>query len=97
MNPVFCCAYLLAQSYQLNGWEMSNNLQTQIYDLPFYTSQIDGETILTPSLEYIFNQNECMNIMELGIIPFITFQNTDLIRLTGFQSISNDSRSLKGL
>ncbi|CAN5193157.1 hypothetical protein BH20ACI1_BH20ACI1_00930 [soil metagenome] len=95
-NPVFGCAFLLAQSFSLHGWEMQSNFQQQIDDLPFHTYQENGETIIKNSLEFTFNQNECINLMDSGFMTFITFQTSDLVRLTRFQSISKISPSLNG-
>lgn len=95
-NPVFGCAFLLAQSFSLNGWEMEGNFQQQIDDLPFHTYQENGETHIKNSLEFTINQNECICLMDSGFMTFITFQSSDLVRLTRFQSISNISPSLSG-
>ena len=97
INPVFGCAYLLARSFSLNGWEMADNFQFQIDDLPFFTYQENNQINIQNSLEFTLNQNECINLMDLGIMTFIAFQNSDFIRLTRFQSISNTSFPLNGL
>ncbi len=95
-NPIFACAFLLAQSFSRNSWDMEGNFQQQINDLPFYTYQENGETHVKNSLEFTFNQSECINLIDSGFMTFITFQSSDLVRLTRFQSISNISPSLNG-
>ncbi len=95
-NPVFGCAFLLAQSFSLFGWEINNNFQLQIDDLPFHNYTENGETYIQNSLELTLNQKECISFMDLGFMTFISFQNSDFIRLTRFQSISKASPFLNG-
>lgn len=75
---------------------MGGNFQQQIDNLPFHTYQENSETHIKNSLEITLNQNECINLMDLGFMTFITFQSSNLVRLTCFQSVSNTSPSLDG-
>lgn len=95
-NPIFSCAFLLARNFSLHGWEMSRKFLFQIDDLPFYTFEENGETHVQYSLEFALNQKECINFMDLGFMTFISFQNSDFVRLVRFQSISNSSPTLNG-
>ena len=95
IDPVFACILLLAQSFQLNGWQMGMQPQRQIDDLPihiFKAENIQQKKVLSVNL----NQNSCLNLLELGIMPLIAFHDSDAIRLARFQSISDPFSMLKG-
>ncbi len=95
IDPVFACILLLAQSFQFNGWQMGMHLQRQIDDLPihiFKAENLQQKRVLSVNL----NQNSCLNLLELGIMPLIAFQDSDAVRLARFQSISEPFSLLKG-
>ena len=96
LNPIFGCALLLAESFSFNGWEMAENFQLQIDNLPYYSYQENDNSFVLNSLEYSFNQKECISLIDSGFMTFISFQNSDYIRLTRFQSISKIVPSLNG-
>ncbi|MGI8640143.1 MAG: type VI secretion system contractile sheath domain-containing protein [Pyrinomonadaceae bacterium] len=96
INPVFACALLLAESFSLQGWAMENRFQNQIDNLPFHIYQEDDETPIKKSMEVVLTQKVCLDLLELGIMPFISFQNSDIIRLPRFQSISLSVPFLSG-
>ncbi len=96
INPVFACALLLAESFSLNGWEMENKFRHQIDDLPFHIYQENGDTPIKKSMEVVLTTKVCSELLELGIMPIISFQNSDIIRLPRFQSISLSVPFLSG-
>lgn len=95
-NSGFSCALLLAQSYRANGWEMGQSLKQDIEGLPIHIYKSDGETITKPCAEVVFTQIACEKMMEYGLMPLLSFRNTDRVRLARFQSISNPVTALKG-
>ena len=95
VNPVIAGVLLIAQSFQLHGWQMGNNFQRQVDNSPLYFYRVSGETkrIL---LQFEPNENTCLQLLELGIMPLISFQNSDSIRFVRFQSLKNPFSPLKG-
>ncbi len=94
-DPAFACILLLAQSFQHNGWQFGTRLHRQIDDLPIHIFQSENapqKKILSVTL----NQNSCLNLLKLGIMPLITFQDSDAVRLARFQSISDPFTMLNG-
>jgi type VI secretion system protein ImpC len=95
MNPAFACALLLAQSFRAYGWEMQRMFQ-DIEDLPLHMYKADGENKIKPCAEIAMTQNGAEKILNQGLMPLISFRDTDRVRLGRFQSISSGSTALLG-
>ena len=95
-NPSFVCALLLAQSFQKYGWEMEQNLIQDLDNLPIHLFQENGEAKTKPCAEIVMTQNNCEILLEQGLMPLISFRNSDRVRLGRFQSIALDSSVLSG-
>ena len=95
-NPSFICALLLAQSFQETGWDMSRNLIQDIDNLPAHTYQEDGETKTKPCAEVTMTQNNCEKLIAQGLMPLISFRDTNRVRVGRFQSIGFSELMLKG-
>lgn len=93
-NPSFACTLLLAQSFSNSGWEMGNALQTKIDGLPTHLFQEDGEAKTKPCAEVVLTENACDRLLEAGLMPLLSYRNTDIVRLARFQSIASPLRSL---
>lgn len=96
MNPCFVLILLLAQSYRLYGWQMGQNFQTNVDNMPMPLFQEDGETITKPCAEIVLTESMLDAILEQGLMPLISFRNSDKVRLGRFQSISVSKPNIKG-
>jgi type VI secretion system protein ImpC len=95
-NSSFACALLLAQSFSLYEWELSENLVRDIDNLPLYIYKDASQTIAKPVTEVAFRVNTAEKIIEQGLMPLVSFRDTDRIRLARFQSIASPPTVLKG-
>ena len=95
-NPGFICALLLAQSFQETGWALSRNLIQDIDNLPTHIYQKDGETKTKPCAEIAMTQNNCERLIAQGLMPLISFRDTNRVRVGRFQSIGFSESMLKG-
>jgi type VI secretion system protein ImpC len=95
-NPSFVCGLLLAQTFRKYSWEMSQNFQLSLSDLPTHIYQEDGETKTKPCAEILMTDDICQKLFEEGLIPLISFKNTDRVQLGGFQSVSLPLQGLRG-
>ena len=95
-NSSFACALLLAQSFSLYEWELSENLVRDIDNLPLYVYKDTSQTIAKPITEVALRVNAAEKIIEHGLMPFVSFRDTDRIRLARFQSIASPPTVLKG-
>lgn len=96
MNSSFGCGLLLAQSFSANGWEMGENLLDEIERLPMYIYQSDSETFVKPGAEVVLTLTAATQILDEGLMLFISYRDSDKIRLSRFQSISSSSSRLQG-
>lgn len=96
MNPCFAGVLLLAQSYRLFGWEMGQTLRHDIENLPIHFYQEDGETKTKPCAEIVLTEGLLETILEAGLMPLISFRDSEKIRLARFQPVSSFSTNLSG-
>ncbi len=95
-NPSFVCAMLLANSFSNSGWEMGESFLTKVDGLPTHLYQADGETKTKPCAEVVLTENACERLLEQGLMPLLSYRNSDLVRLARFQSIASPLKSLSG-
>lgn len=86
-NTSFICALLLAQSYRRFGWdEMGDNLIRDIENLPLHIYRENGETITKPCAEIVLSEKISESLLQQGLMPLLSYRNTDRVRLARFQS-----------
>jgi type VI secretion system protein ImpC len=95
-NPAFLCAMLLAQLFRESGWDMTPGTARDIDDLPMHMYRTAGETKITPGAEVVMTLAAAEKILEQGLMPLISYRDSDRVRLARFQSISAPPKSLDG-
>jgi len=95
-NSSFACALLLAQSFRASGWEMGQGLFQDINNLPMHIYKEDGETKVKPCAETFMTQKAAEKILEHGLMPLVSFRDSDRVRLVRFQSIAFPPKALQG-
>ncbi len=96
-NPSFACALLLAQSYRQFGWEeMSDRQMHDIENLPFHLYRENGESKTKPCAEIILTENFADQLLQQGLMPLLSYRNSDRVRLPRFQSVALPPRNLNG-
>lgn len=96
VNPSLYLAGLLAQSFTGQGWNMQAEDHTDIGSPPVYTYAIDGEKHMLATAETLLSERSAEAILQLGLMPIVSFRNRDRARLIRFQSISAPIAALKG-
>jgi type VI secretion system protein ImpC len=96
MNGCFAAALLLARSFSAYGWEMGRNLMQDLEDLPLHIYKAGSETIYQPCGEALLTQSACERLMEYGLMPIVSYKNTDKVKLARFQSIGDPPSALGG-
>lgn len=94
-NSAFLAAQLIGESYSAYGWEMGRALKQDIEGLPVHVYKDGTETVFKPCGEVLLTEDACNKLMEHGLMPLISFKNTDRVKLARFQSISDTA--LKGM
>lgn len=95
-NPAFACSYLLAKSFRKNGWEMAENIAREIDGLPMHIFKEDGETKTKPCAEIPMTEAGVQRMIDTGIIPLVSFRDSDKIRIASFQSICLSEERIRG-
>jgi type VI secretion system protein ImpC len=93
-NTAFVAAQLLAQSFSSYGWEMGRALKQDLEDLPVHVYKDGTETVYKPCGEVLLTEEACNKLMAHGLMPLVSFKNTDRVKLARFQSIADTK--LKG-
>jgi type VI secretion system protein ImpC len=96
MNGCFAAALLLARSFSDYGWEMGRHLIQDLEDLPLHMYKSGGETVYQPCGEALLTQSSCERLMEYGMMPFVSYKNTDKVKLARFQSIREPISAIGG-
>jgi len=95
-NPCFASVLLLGQTYRLYGWEMGQFLRNEIANLPIYLYQEDGETKTKPCAEIVLTEGMLETLLEAGLMPLISFKDSEKVRMARFQPVSSISTNLSG-
>lgn len=95
-NPSFLCGFLLAQSFVQSGWEIGGRYVLDVKGLPTHIYKEEGEVRTKPCAETEMTHEACDVLIEQGIMPLITFKDTDRVRLGGFHSIAFPLKALNG-
>ena len=95
-NSCFAVALMLSQSYSEYGWDLGRAFLQDIDGLPIHMYEENGETVFKSCAEVQLSQNACEQLMEYGLMPLVSFKNSDRLRLGRFQSITNPVRVLQG-
>jgi type VI secretion system protein ImpC len=95
-NACFIVALLFAQSFRAFEWDLSTRMFQDVEGMPAYIYQLDGETVFQPCAEVQLSQNAAEKLMEYGLMPLVSFKNTDRVRLLRFQSVTDPVSALKG-
>lgn len=95
-NPSFVCGLVLAWGYSSLGWEIRGRYQLNVDGLPTHVYRENGETRTKPCGEIAMTHEACDALLEQGVMPIISFKDTDLVRLGGIQSIAFPAKDLNG-
>lgn len=95
-NPCFLIALLYAQSFSTDEWNLGDRLKQDIEGLPTHVYKQAGETVYQPCAEIQMTQAGSDKLMEFGLMPLVSFKDTDHVRIARFQSVSEPPSTLKG-
>ncbi|MGQ0540758.1 MAG: type VI secretion system contractile sheath domain-containing protein [Blastocatellia bacterium] len=95
-NPAFIAAQLLAESYSSYGWEMGRFLKQDVEGLPVHLFKEGTETVFKPCSEVLLTDVAFEKLMSFGLMPLVSYKNSDRVKLARFQSIADPVTGLKG-
>jgi type VI secretion system protein ImpC len=77
-NPALACLTLLSR-----GGETLD-----LRGLPLHTFQKDGEWTMTPCAEVLMTEGQALALIEMGMMPLVSYAESDRVRLAGFRAIN---------
>ncbi len=92
----FACAFLLAQSFSSEGWQMRPGGHSQIDGLPLHVYESEGEQRIKPCCEVVLDDKSAEWILDSGFMPLLSVKDSDALRVTRFQSIARPASPLAG-
>ncbi len=95
-NPCFACVLLLAQAFSHYGWDLRPGAISDIPGLPLHIYKDKGESVTKPCAEVVFTERTMEKILDLGVMPLLSYKNQDSIRLARFQSVASPLTQLAG-
>jgi type VI secretion system protein ImpC len=90
------CGALLGESFSADGWQMDLADRLDLDELPMLVDRVDGELEAVPCAEALLTDRAVERLMNLGLMPLISFRETDRVRLGGFRSIRGSHEPLAG-
>jgi len=82
-NPALAFLTLLTSGGALN-----------LEGLPLHTYQQDGEWLMTPCAEVWLTDTQVLALIDLGLMPLVSFRDSDRVRLAGFRAINGEELAL---
>jgi type VI secretion system protein ImpC len=95
-NPAVAGALLLGQSFMESGWHMHAGQHLEIDGLPMHIYKEEGENQQKPCAEMLLRDAVAECILDLGVMPLVSVQGQDAVRLARFQSIASPAAPLAG-
>jgi type VI secretion system protein ImpC len=75
---------------------MGQALQRDVEGLPIHIYRSDGETQTKPCTEVVLTENLSEQLLEQGLMPLLSYRDSDRVRLARFQAISSPLKNLNG-
>jgi type VI secretion system protein ImpC len=63
--------------------------------LPLHTYQQEGEWLMTPCAEVWMTETQVLALIDLGLMPLVSFRDSDRVRLAGFRAINGEELALR--
>ncbi len=62
--------------------------------LPLHTYEYEGELQMTPCSEIWMTETQVLSMIDLGMMPLVSFRDSDRVRLAGFRAINGEELAL---
>ena len=95
-NPAFACALLIGMAFQARGWSMTPGDILDIDDLPVHIYKQDGTKNAMACAEIFLTERSAHEILNMGLMPLVSYRNRNVARVLRFQSIAEPARALAG-
>jgi type VI secretion system protein ImpC len=87
-NGAFVCAYLLADAFRAEGWELSGTGTGELDDLPVHRFTEEGEIKVKPCAEVWLSERAADRVLSQGLMPLLSIKGRGAVRLANLQSVA---------
>jgi len=95
-NGALACALLMGRAFASHGWEMEPGDELEVEDLPAHVYDDGGGKRLQPCAEAALVDRAAEAILSAGLMPLLSRQARNAVRLMRFQSIASPAQALRG-
>jgi type VI secretion system protein ImpC len=95
-SPVYLCAMLIGQAFAADEWDLRPGLFQNVSSLPLYIKYSEEGAEAMPVAEALLTEFAGDRILDLGIMPLMSFKDQDTVRLMRFQSLADPLAPLAG-
>lgn len=88
-NAALACLAVLTREVEDGGAD-----EFDLRNLPLHTYQQDGEWTSTPCAEVCLTESQVRALVDLGLMPLLSFRDTDWVRLAGLRAINGNALPL---
>lgn len=96
INPAFLLALNFCRAFSNSGWDLRQSLEHDVTGLPVHFHSVDGVTVAKPCGEFLMTESACQQLIEMGLMPVVTFRDSDRIKMPSFLSVSSGGDRLNG-
>jgi type VI secretion system protein ImpC len=96
VNGCFLAGVLLGCSFREFEWRFGHRFIEDVGGISPHIYKENGETVFKSCAEVQLTQKAAEHLLELGIMPLVSFKNGDVIRLGRFQSVADPPTVLRG-
>ncbi|MGE3808406.1 MAG: type VI secretion system contractile sheath large subunit, partial [Gemmataceae bacterium] len=87
-NPALACACLLGEAFASAGWSLRPGMVQELENLPAYVYKVDDEPVMQPCAEVVLSVKAGQQLLALGLMPLLSIQGRDTVRLAQFLSLA---------
>jgi len=94
-NPAFGLAGVVADAFTAEGWAL--NVSAEVHTLegfPLYFFDQDGTAVTMPCAEVLLNERVVETFGEAGLLPLVSYRDSDTVALPCVQSLATPSAPL---
>jgi type VI secretion system protein ImpC len=95
-SAAIACGYLLGAAYTASGWRMRPGDVLDIDELPLFVDRIEDEAVAIPCGEALLVDRAAEQLIAVGLMPLVSYRDTDRVRVAGFRSIRGPQERLAG-
>lgn len=88
VNPCFIFAKVVCRAFTSEGWSLYGSVRGDVENLPMHVYKNGGATTTKPCAEFLMTEVASEQLLEMGIMPVVSFKETDRVKIVDIQSVA---------